>query len=991
MTCRPFATDMPFRIAVFIAVLLLPSVRGSADEQPLRFVHILQQNGYGDVAVDYLEVMNRRADLPSEVRDVLDLEMAKSLMAAADDAFDAREREQLIQNARAHLAKFLRDKPDHPAAGDAAACWGGFLLRQAIASIEAAKPLAGKDKEQQEKYLAAARNELVEARDRFEQARRIFDLRLAAIPHPAEQPTKRSERDEAQDARAAAEENLHESQFQVALTDYYLAQTYADAKDERRTKSLKKAAEEFDDVFQRNRGRPGGLTLAGLKAHAWHGKTVEELGDFTLALDIYDEVLANQPEPGSKAPATGLEPLFTQVELFRLQILAKQDPQQFLSEATSWLQHYRRLKQTDGYQGVALEVAKSLFAASDSASGPEKAKNIAETLRILAEMSKIRGRHQHEAVLMRRDVLKAAGKSDLGGDTFDTAVALGDAAAADSRWQEAQASYEKALAIAEKTNLNDEEAIAAVRAAASGARLMIANNLFRQGKYAECIEAAGKIVHDNLGENVARGQNAIAAQASAIAVEAALLLYAEAPADQQSAALDKLNRLAEFTERHWPDRPEADDARMARAKAKLVVEKIRDAIDVFERVNPKSARYPVALGLAGQCYWRLYVTERVKPEDKRNADQMDADRAKAVERLTAGIALLKDQAKSSQAVVRTLADMQLLLAEIRMEGGDAEGAAALYQPLVDAVRAERPKTLDDATLRVFLGAVRAYCAAGHVDKVGEVGALLVDLGPDTPQVNAALVNFARLLDAERKKAEAQATELESTMNDAAWKKAKQRVASLQKLLGKTLVKLAGRKEVSLAGMVFVGDALAALDMTTEAGSQYQKILHRAETDADFAKTAEKAMPRVRAHLAGLLRAQGKYEDALKQVNLLLKDYPNQLELLMEKGLILQEWSERDPSHFPEAVAHWVTLRGRLQATPGKKPPEYYDVMYNVAACLMREAETSKDKAMKTDRAKQAEQVLKSALILSPKLNGPDTVARYKALLAKAVALQGRTK
>jgi hypothetical protein len=64
-------------------------------------------------------------------------------------------------------------------------------------------------------------------------------------------------------------------------------------------------------------------------------------------------------------------------------------------------------------------------------------------------------------------------------------------------------------------------------------------------------------------------------------------------------------------------------------------------------------------------------------------------------------------------------------------------------------------------------------------------------------------------------------------------------------------------------------------------------------------------------------------------------------------------------------------------------------MYNVAACLVREAENAQDKAVAMDRANNAEKVLKSALILSPKLNGPDTVARYKALLDKAIAMQGR--
>jgi hypothetical protein len=38
---------------------------------------------------------------------------------------------------------------------------------------------------------------------------------------------------------------------------------------------------------------------------------------------------------------------------------------------------------------------------------------------------------------------------------------------------------------------------------------------------------------------------------------------------------------------------------------------------------------------------------------------------------------------------------------------------------------------------------------------------------------------------------------------------------------------------------------------------------------------------------------------------------------------------------------------------------------------------------------QAEQMLKSTLTLNPKLNGPDTVAKYEGLLGQTVALVGK--
>jgi hypothetical protein len=138
----------------------------------------------------------------------------------------------------------------------------------------------------------------------------------------------------------------------------------------------------------------------------------------------------------------------------------------------------------------------------------------------------------------------------------------------------------------------------------------------------------------------------------------------------------------------------------------------------------------------------------------------------------------------------------------------------------------------------------------------------------------------------------------------------------------------------------------------------------------------------------LLRKQGNFKEALDQVNELIKTHPRALEPLMEKGYILEGWAEKEPARFDESVSHWVMLRSKLQALR-PKPPEYYEVMYRVAACLVREAEKSQDKATILDRSRKAEQVLKAALVLSPKLNGPDTVARYRVLLDKAIVLQGR--
>jgi hypothetical protein len=66
----------------------------------------------------------------------------------------------------------------------------------------------------------------------------------------------------------------------------------------------------------------------------------------------------------------------------------------------------------------------------------------------------------------------------------------------------------------------------------------------------------------------------------------------------------------------------------------------------------------------------------------------------------------------------------------------------------------------------------------------------------------------------------------------------------------------------------------------------------------------------------------------------------------------------------------------------KKPIEFFEVMYNAAYCLVQESKAKGDRA----KAADAEKMLKSALILSPKLNGPDMVAKYNVLLNEAVGI-----
>ena len=87
---------------------------------------------------------------------------------------------------------------------------------------------------------------------------------------------------------------------------------------------------------------------------------------------------------------------------------------------------------------------------------------------------------------------------------------------------------------------------------------------------------------------------------TSLSVYAALNLYAstpEEPKEKKDAALQRLIKIATFLTNTWPQKPEADDARIALGNSHLVGGRIDEALKVFENVNPKSERYATGLYL----------------------------------------------------------------------------------------------------------------------------------------------------------------------------------------------------------------------------------------------------------------------------------------------------------------------------------------------------------------------------------------------------------
>lgn len=923
-----------------------------ADEDFIGFLRGLHERGHGDLAVHYLNQIKERSDLPEEVKTTWDLEMARSLRVAANETPNVDLQQKFIVEAQQALDKFLKEHATHEEAASAQMTSGDISLFRAQNVLRTAL----RDKAKKDSLMPEARKLFGEARPKYEQAVKMFKDRVdqvqASMAGKKKFTSARAERN-----YLALVDSWYNARFKVATVDYNVGLTYSDAADPNRKKILQAAYKGFDSIYQENREE-----RTGIYAKMWEGKALEEMGDFVTALEIYDEVMSARP-PDKDNRQAAWAAMFDEVNRYRLMLLGRNKKyEELIGDAEEWLKGHERIKRSNGYQGIALELAKAYLEVAKTLKGAQAAEATKRAKDRLTDIKAIPSEFQKEAISLLR---LASGGADAPLTSFEEAIAVGDGSAkaaseatsaADVKngWLEAEKAYAKAIELSGE--VKDKNRVLATR-------MMLATAQYQVGKAAEGYTTALTLAKENTSY-------AKAPAAASLAVNIALYLYGQT---RDAAAMERINESTELLLKQWPQHAEADDARIAKGKLRLLQKPpdYKGAIETFLSVNPASDRFPSALQLAGQTHWGVYIDEKRKG-DAAKAEVIQTHRQKAVEFLEKSLVAFGKVENGGATLAQSLQDAQLLLAEVRMEEDKMEEALQLLQPMVDALKAKPPAGLDRTTLRILVNAMRAYSALDKVNDSGDVGNLLVTGGEDIPPVNAVLIEFAKMTRGEWKKGAAELIAAEESKEEGRINNAKLAETKSREALSALLNKLNERKQYDLSGQVFLAESSLEIGATEKAREQFQAIIDRANSDPAFAKVAAKAMTRIRSQLIGLLRTEKKYEDALKQVDALLKEQPNALEPLIEKGNILQALAEADPKRYDEAVKWWTSIRLKLQSTSGKKPPAYYEVIYNCAFCLAAQKDPTK--------AGQAAQLLNATLALSPALDGPDRVEKYKALL-----------
>ncbi len=942
--------------AASLLALLAPAAM--AKEEVDEFLEQLQDHGYGEVTLDYLGYLKETQQLPPDVTANLDLYQSRGWRMAIGEAFNDKEAEERTVKAKEFLDKYIKDHPGSPEVGEEVAEWGDMSFKSGLRLLGQSR--IAKDKEKKAALILKARATFEEALPRFDQSIELKRKKLAALQADAgggKQKSRRGAPSSKEQKIETAELILTEAQLKQAKVEFQLGLTYADDETEAgkaaRKAALEKARKEFAAIYQRYR-----TLVIGLLAHALEGKCSEELGDASLAKEMYDEVLALMPDDTKDKIDSSQEAMFAQVQYFYFMILLKQKDgvESFLREGREFLKKFEKWQRSDGYQGIALEVAKADLDLLEKGGGDQKNQIRKEVDALLKLMKKIPSEYHKEGMELTKELNKKAGGGGPA-KTYDEAIANADDFFEAHKWDEAIQSYEQAIKmVAGMSKIKQKEVRAAVHEKLEVCLYSQVFELYTAGKDDEAIAGITSLID----EKKIDPKSETAGKLAALKVHIILRRYA---ASKDQAEKEKL--LAELTDaaaaviEKWPDKPAADDARVAMAQAAMVQGKTADAVSQLESVNPRSDRYPLALYMAAQGHLRLWNGEKQKAPAERKADVMKQESEKAIEDLEKSVELQTKNAEG-QMVPAQLIEAELVLGQIYLETNEAKKASDLLQPVVDSIKASKPEKLDATMLKVFNTAVKACVATGDMAKGGEVATLLTDLGEDTAEVNAVLVAFARMLDAEYRQASATLIEAKAENDLSARETAEARLAGTKELLGKLLERLAPRKNNTPVSMISIGDMATEIGQVDLAGEIYNRILTEAADNPEFAAQCGKnGLVRVRAQLVEILRQKGQFEEGLKQVNALIEEVPKALEPLMTKGRILQAWAETDPTKFPEAVSHWANLRGKLAPVIDKRgnhdlKASYYEINYNVALCLLQEAQKTGNADKAHRRAKGAQ-------------------------------------
>ncbi len=995
----PFVMKATRRLLLLLALLAgLAPIHPAEAEEPkhLDFVKGLRERGYHDLALEYLQNLQKRTQppLPDELKVMIPLEIAKTHLEAAGTERDHAKRDEIRRQVRAQFQTFVTKNPTHVLAGQVYFDLGRLLLE--TGRTKAVEARYNRNATEQNALVADALRALDEAAKSFSEASKRFEERYKGFTE--KEPKVAAERD-------AALKDYCLSLYHHGLTLYEKGTVLENKRD------LAKASEAFKHAFTQFE------TLAGFKDRqplgwqglAWSGRC--KLGDdANLARTIFKQV--------TDSKATGAEAGKRFVRYF--DILSTWIPGGDKGQRAkarplleSWLDDYREhLATTEGQQMqffLALVYTEELQdltpeqrKAAASQNMIEKARKLFESLentpgdytqvakqakfsvlrlsptvtaKAVAELASF------DQCLLRADIERAEGMEMLA--KLDEAK---DDKERQERKAKAEAKFKTMLEAAERATKLMPATVKTEDWEQVHLLLFIAN--FQLNETQRAVDILETLAKSN------RSTTETAQRATVSALELFEQLIGQNRQAAQSEDNDmkrqehlarmeantkRLIEMAQWMEQKWPKSPETDAARYILGVDHAQREEYEKAAAKWEMITPKHPAYAEISYRTGLLYWSVHTTEARKNNKPITSDS--PHRKKAIEMLQRAIkaggemAAMPPDMEKKEADPKAYTLASLTLAELQAFLGDTEQAVKLVDPLVDRIAQKKmPADLPPDTEKRILGlALRAHVQKRNVSRAIDILEALQAQGAEKElgsELKETLETLGGTLKAEiealKQKGDAAKEDLQKTKEsfreflDHLEKKPKL-PADLRLWVGANYLSV---EEYDRAAKVFgsIPDPGPAGQGKDEEKQYLQGQLQRIKA-LRLAASAEDNVAK-RTELLAKVEAELKAVTEKKK----LEKHPS---FVQERIALLQ--AQEKYSGPTGAITQWDQLRRALERhldTPYLKEI-YLEASYNLIYCMYQEARAIKDAGVR-DRALQ-----KVAQALTPLLKNEDLKPRLE--------------
>ena len=984
-----------------ISILCLTSVSATAQEPCEPFLRALQERGYYDVALDYLEEMQTSELSSSAFKASIPFEKAQTLISSTSRIRDLKLLNNRLEEAQELLAQAEANSNDPQLKAKAQDYRGDLLFRRARSLLNLAdnERLSDADKasyrNQARDFLEQALDATTTAQGSYKDLVDDFEVDLRSI-------------------ESRRQQKLLRSTYTVVLVKRpKILEMYADTLepgDSERTDSLKLAAREFGKLWDAYPTRPAGLDSCLYAARCHH-----KLGENDEAIGFLRQILA-------LGEAEALRTLKLRAMELAANCWATTEPYPFddvianLQPPASNLT--RRQERITEWQRIQLELARAYRAKADDlqqqGGDGGRIKNLnRDAAKLIKGLARLPGDHRDEARKLsaswniKTDAIEApieikpissfADAKQQGAELLtEIQVTSGDLTKLQREFRSTGESDsglgQQVAQTQQRLNQMAERCLDVLNRAMSMAGPKTAREDVNQIRYSQCVCRYLLKQHYEaalIGEFLVERYPTVpfSRQSAGIALRSCASLHGQAADQEKDFERQRLNQLAEKTVETWPGTAESNYAASTLTKLILAsksvsdqeIESVKKYVSLVSEGSPERSLLNVKLGTK---LWFLYKNKKAAGEE---AQQLSSRLTETIENLASGLSSYNSGNLNMEAAWASLFQVDALLEAGKIDEAVSQLEDSSIAPL-QIVDSKPPILTRSKNGNLYIA--ETYKIAGKtymvamgespddgkwIEKAGNIVRTMSDRASESkdPASQQAVNNMFRLIAAQMQR------QFDSLTDDA---QLKSYANNLKNFIGtvqteskdpETLI-WAGRTQMKLA------DAFEKRNMPKDAAPFFDAAIKTLEKAAGMGSTDKKVANELKRQQALAKRGLGKYEEALNDLKELLKESPSSWNIQMDAAETLQRWGNdsdqanylarslsgtdkfRDPKtkRQQKLVWGWSQLVSALKSNPKYREPYY--------RCLFAEVETRLQYGVVSKKPKAIQSALKRLQIARAK-------------------------